>query len=175
MSEQANAVLPVPEAAGFAADWENLLRAAPAIQDMASADAADPDRVEIPRSHLITEAVALLTRQGWDVKVAMSQNAQLEKRRPLRPAVGAVIICLFSVPGMLMVMQQIANARRERIHLQVRDGQLEVLYAGRSVKISDPGELEHIVQRHSAGMTYGLAAALGLATLVFWVIVLLSR
>lgn len=159
MSEQVNAVRTGQEATAFAAEWDSLLRAFPAIRD----------GIEIPRSRLLTESVALLVKHGWDVKMAMSQNAQLEKRRTMRRTQASLMICIFSVLGMLAVMIRIASAGRERIHLQVQNnGHLQVIHAGRNIVITDLGELEQIATSSQRGISYLMAAAIGLASVIFW-------
>lgn len=166
MSEQVNAVRAIQDASQFATDWEPLMRAIPATQDA----------LEIPRSKLLAEAVTLLTQHGWDVKMAMSQNAQLEKRTGVRPFTGGLTICIFSIIGMLAVMIQIANARSERINLHVRnehEGQLQVLHGGKNLVITDLGELADLASSSSkARLGYLAAAGIGLATVIFWALVL---
>lgn len=165
MSEQVNAVRAGQNASQFAADWEPLMRAIPANQDA----------MEIPRSKLLAEAVALLTQHGWDVTMAMSQNAQLEKRTGVHPITGGLTICIFSIIGMLAVMVQIANARRERINLHVRsegEGQLQVLHGGKNLLITDLGELVSIASTNKMGLGYAAAAAIGLASVIFWAMVI---
>jgi hypothetical protein len=101
--------------------------------------------------------------------MAMSQNAQLEKRQTMGRGIASAMICAFSLLGMLAVMIRIANARSERIHLQVQgDEHLQVLHAGRNIVITDLGELEQIALSSQQNITYIMAAAIGLATVVFW-------
>lgn len=166
MSEQVNAVRAIQNASQFDADWEPLMRAIPANQDA----------LEIPRSKLLAEAVALLTQHGWAVTMAMSQNAQLEKRTGVRPFTGGLTICIFSILGMLAVMLQIANARRERINLHVHsehEGKLQVLHGGKNLLITDLDELANIAGASKMGLGYTAAAAIGLTTVIFWAAVIL--
>jgi hypothetical protein len=133
------------------------------------------DGFDIPRSRLLADALSVFVQHGWDVKVVMSQNAQLEKRRGVRPVTGAVMIGAFSVLGLAAYVVRLATARRERVHLHVHserggEGALQVLHGGKNLLISNPAELAAIARSENE-LSLTAALGLGLATVIFWALV----
>jgi hypothetical protein len=148
------------------AAWESTLRSPQQTPSLSEVMPQPPEA--------LARAVDLFTHSGWELKVEMTQMAQLEKRQGVDLLRGSLIVGLFSVIGMLAVMFWMTISRTERVNIQAQaDGSLKVLSQRRSMVVSDVRELKTLAgDVHGGGMTYLHAAALGLVTLIFWLIVL---
>lgn len=124
---------------------------------------------QVAQSTVFRDAVSAFAQHDWDVKVQMSDMAQLEKSRGVSNIAALIVILLFSLLGMLIVLAGIATAKKEKVTLQVQlNGKLRVISKNKDFIVTSARELVPLAKSVKAGATYGGAILLGLVSFAVW-------
>jgi hypothetical protein len=128
-----------------------------------------------PDHKRLAQVTGLFLENGWTIGTRVGSTVVVEKKKSPGTLMAIVVSTLFGLVGAGLMLVASARAGIERITLvESSDGSVRLTGSGSlDVAIDNPQEALEFAQSVKQGMSYALPLALGIASTIVWLIVLI--